>query len=283
MAVVPGVPPDGGSRPETAAVNDRERAFAFFGTSVLLRATGEALRLPTVAELAEVFGDAGLEQSRVPVAIRAAHGPSVAFSFDEDHPVPDGFRGDGLRVAWHTLGEADFRAAGTARQKVEWYRTHRFCSRCGAATAVDAAHESMTCPACGQHHFPRVAPAVIVLVQRGPEALLGRSPRFLPGVYSTLAGFVEPGESLEECVHREVEEEVGVRIANLRYFGSQPHPFPNSLMVGFVADWLDGEIRIDPREIEDARWFTPEALPELPHPMSIARALIEDFRARVAG
>ena len=156
-------------------MSDEERAFAFFGAAVLLRTTGETLRLPTVSELMEVFGEAGLEQARVPAAIRATHGPSGAFAFDEAHPVPDGFRIDGLRVAWHTLEEADFRAAGTARQKVEWYRTHRFCSRCGAATVMDAQHESMTCPACGQLHFPRVAPAVIVLVQRGREALLGRS------------------------------------------------------------------------------------------------------------
>jgi NAD+ diphosphatase len=122
---------------------------------------------------------------------------------------------------------------------------------------------------------------VIVLIQREREALLGRSPHFTRGVYSTLAGFVEPGESLEECVHREIFEEVGVRVTNLRYFGSQPHPFPHSLMVGFVADWASGEIRLDPDEMEDARWFTPETIPELPHPMSIARALIEDFIERV--
>lgn len=262
-------------------MNAPARALAFFGTAILLRDAGEPLRLPTVSELAAIFGEGPLEEARIPATIRAKNRHSIAFAFDEAVPIPEGFRADGLRAAWHALDEADFRAAATARQKVEWYRTHRFCSRCGEATQLDADHESMTCPACGQHHFPRVSPAVIVLVQRGREALLGRSPRFVPGVYSTLAGFVEPGESLEECVHREVEEEVGVQVTNLRYFGSQPHPFPHSLMVGFIADWLNGDIRIDPREIEDARWFTPDALPPLPHPMSIARALIEDFRARV--
>ena len=264
-------------------MNGEARAFAFFGTALLLRSADDALRLPTVSELLDAVGEAAVERARVPAGIRAAHGPAGAFAFDEAHEVPGGFRLDGLRVAWHSLPEDDFRAAGTARQKVEWYRTHRFCSRCGAPTVLDVEHESMTCSTCRQHHFPRVTPAVIVLVQRGRETLLGRSPRFVPGVYSTLAGFVEPGETLEECVHREVEEEVGVRVTNLRYFGSQPHPFPNSLMVGFVADWMDGDIRIDPREIEDARWFTPDTLPELPHPMSIARALIEDFRSRVGG
>lgn len=112
--------------------------------------------------------------------------------------------------------------------------------------------------------------------------LLARSPRFPAGVYSTVAGFVEPGESLEECVHREIEEEVGVRVTDLRYFGSQPWPFPHSLMVGFVARWLEGEIVIDGVEIEDARWFTPEAMPPaLPFKHSIARRLVDDFLRRV--
>lgn len=138
----------------------------------------------------------------------------------------------------------------------------------------------MACSACGQVHFPRVPPAVIVLIEREGEILLGRSTRFATGVYSTLAGFVEPGESLEECVHREVMEEVGVRLGKLRYFGSQPHPFPNSLMVGFVAEWAGGDIVLEDDEIEDAQWFTRDALPKLPHAMSIARALIEDWLRR---
>lgn len=259
------------------------RAIAFVGSRLLLRVSRETIRLPSLDELSSVLGEEALERARLPTAVRAIDGAVHAFGFDEDDAlaVPEGFRLDGLRVAYHALQERDFRAAGTARQKVEWYRTHRFCSRCGTANELDAGREAMRCPACGQLHFPRVAPAVIVLVEREGEALLGRSPHFQAGVYSTLAGFVEPGESLEECVHREIEEEVGVRVGNLRYFGSQPHPFPHSLMVGFVADWVEGEIRLDPLEIEDARWFRPDDLPELPHPMSIARALIEDFVRRV--
>jgi NAD+ diphosphatase len=256
-------------------------AFAFFDAALLLSVASGRPRLPTVAELIEVLGAEALELARVPGRLAISTTPAAVFAFDPG-PAPAGFRLDGLRVAWHALSQADFRAAGTARQKVEWARTHRFCSRCSTPTQLDPADEAMTCTACGQKHFPRVAPAIIVLIQRGREALLGRSPQFTPGVYSTLAGFVDPGESLEDCVHREVAEEVGVRVTNLRYFGSQPHPFPHSLMVGFVADWESGEIRIDPAELEDARWFTPETLPELPHPMSIARALIEDFKVRVA-
>jgi NAD+ diphosphatase len=253
-----------------------ERALAFVGGMVVLRIEGDRLRLPHLDELARVLGEEALRSSRIPLE-KSESFPGDAFGLDDDFQPPRGFRLDSLRVAWHALDEADFRAAGKARQMVDWYRTHRFCSGCGAATERDPVHESMTCTACAQRHFPRVAPAVIVLVQRGAEVLLGRSAHFAAGVYSTLAGFVEPGESLEECVHREIEEEVAVRVTNLRYFGSQPHPFPNSLMVGFVADWLDGDIRIDPLEIEDAAWFTRDTLPETPHPMSIASALIEDF------
>jgi NAD+ diphosphatase len=260
-----------------------EVVFAFVGTRLVLVETSAGPRPPSFDELREAVGPETLTSGRVPGRIPGPSGSVTAFALPDDLELPGDFRLDGLRVAYHAIGLADFRAAGAARQTVEWYRTHRFCSRCGTPTTFAEGHQAMRCPACEQMHFPRVAPAVIVLVQRGREALLGRSAHFRPGVFSTLAGFVEPGESLEECVHREIAEEVGVRVEGLRYFGSQPHPFPNSLMVGFVADWLDGDIRIDPSEIEDARWFDVDALPELPHPMSIARALIEDFVERVRG
>lgn len=258
-------------------------AIAFVGTRLLLRADGERDRLPTVAELAAALGEARLETAAVPASIPAPEGEIRAFGLADDLATPDEYRLTDLRAAYDSLTEWEFRAAGTARQKVQWHRTHAFCSRCGAPTEPHAAHEAMDCSECGQLHFARIAPAVIVLVQRDGEALLARSPHFTAGVYSTLAGFVEPGESLEECVHREIEEEVGVIVDNLRYFGSQPHPFPHSLMVGFVADWRSGDIRIDAAEIEDARWFTPDGLPDLPHPMSIARALIQDFVHRMDG
>jgi NAD+ diphosphatase len=254
-----------------------ETTFVFIGSRLLLVDGEPGRRLPGLDEILDAFGPERLLGGEVPGPFSTPSGPAVAYGLDEDVDLPDGFLLEGLRVAFHALDRADFRSAGAARQRVEWFRTHRFCSRCATPTRPTPDASAMECAACGQMHFPRVAPAVIVLVQRGNEALLARSPHFVPGVYSTLAGFVEPGESLEECVHREIAEEVGVRVTNLRYFGSQPHPFPHSLMVGFVADWLEGELRLEPEEIEDARWFRRDRLPELPHPMSIARALIEDF------
>ncbi|MDX1495172.1 MAG: NAD(+) diphosphatase [Longimicrobiales bacterium] len=258
------------------------KALAFVGSRLLLRRSGEGLRLPTTDELEADLGRPRLEAGRVDVTISVTRTRVLTFGFPEDEPVPDGYRLDGLRVAFHSLEEADFRAAGAARQKVQWRLSTRYCSGCASPLEATPGQEALRCPSCGRLHFPPVSPAVIVLVEREGMALLGRSPRFDEGVYSTLAGFVEPGESLEECVHREIAEEVGVRVTNLRYFGSQPHPFPHSLMVGFVADWLEGDIRIDEEEIEDARWFPPDDLPVLPHPMSIARALIEDFVRRAS-
>jgi NAD+ diphosphatase len=188
----------------------------------------------------------------------------------------------GLRRLWGALDDAAWRLAGRAFQVVEWDRDHRFCGRCGTATRRgDKPGElARNCPSCGLQHYPRISPAAIVLIQDGDRLLLARSPHFAPGVYSTIAGFVDPGESLEETVVREVREEVGVELRNVRYFDSQPWPFPHSLMVGFTAEYAGGEIVIDPTEIEDARWFTPHDLPKLPAPLSIARRLIDSFLAK---
>ncbi len=135
----------------------------------------------------------------------------------------------------------------------------------------------MRCTRCGMMHFPRLSPAAIVLVKREDRILLAHSPGFPQGLYSVLAGFVEPGESIEEAVVREVREEVGIEVTNVRYFGSQPWPFPNSLMIGFTADYTGGDLAPEPTEIEDAGWYTADDLPPLPPKVSIARAMIDDF------
>jgi len=172
--------------------------------------------------------------------------------------------------------------AGRAVQLVEWRRTTRFCGRCGAPTEVVAGERAVRCPACGLTSYPRLAPAVIVLVRRGRQALLARNARFRGRMFSALAGFVEPGETLEETVRREVAEEVGLQLGALRYFASQPWPFPHSLMVGFFAEWAAGEVAVDGVEIAEAHWFGPEALPDVPPPVSIARRLIDTWVAEVA-
>jgi NAD+ diphosphatase len=196
-------------------------------------------------------------------------------------PLPEGTAADGLRSLYPLLGDLLWGIAGRAAQILTWDRTHHYCGQCGTPTE-NAGHErARRCPSCGLVAYPRLSPAIIIAVVRGAEEgrqlLLARNHRFPSGRYSVLAGYVEPGESLEECAYREVLEEVGVRIKNMRYFGSQPWPFPNSLMIGFTAEYDGGEIRIEESEISDAGWFEADALPDLPPRMTIARKLIEWF------
>lgn len=188
-----------------------------------------------------------------------------------------GFRG--LRQLWGEVEDRVWAVAGRAVQIVAWDRSHQFCGRCAQKTHLMAEERARRCPACGLVAHPRLAPAVIVLVERGDgKALLARNARFTAGTYSCIAGFVEPGETLEDTVQREVREEVGIEVRDLRYFGSQPWPFPHSLMIGFFARHASGEVVPDGVEIADAGWFSPSELPGLPGEMSIARALIDEWR-----
>lgn len=170
--------------------------------------------------------------------------------------------------------------AGRAVQLLDWERSHRFCGRCATPTEPSTSERSRRCPACGLLAFPRLAPAVITLIERDGEALLARGRTFPIPMYSCIAGFVEPGETMEEAVHREVREEVGVELASVRYVESQPWPFPHSLMIGFEATWASGDIVIDEHEIVDAQWYRPDDLPTIPPRMSIARTLIDRWIAR---
>lgn len=261
----------------------RAWGLAFSGDRLLVRAEGEDRGVPRVEELAQAL-EADAEMLRdAEVRLPAVDGvPCRAYDLPEELAAPPGFALAGLRGLHAHVSQPLFDAAGAAYQKLLWLRTHGFCSRCGAPTRRHDEHEAMECPRCGHLHFPRLAPAVIVLVERGDEMLLARSPHFPEGMFSTLAGFVEPGESLEGAVHREIREEVGVEVGRLRYFGSQPWPFPHSLMVGFHADWRSGELAPDGEEIVEAGWFAPGRLPpRLPSRLSIARRLVEDFLGRV--
>jgi len=198
-----------------------------------------------------------------------------AAEFPEGTAAPQGSSWENLRTLFSVLDDALFGIAGRALQIVDWDRTHQFCGRCGTPTVHKNDERVRVCPSCRLAAYPRVAPAIMALIRRGREVLLGRGPHFPRGMYSALAGFAGPGESLEQCLEREVAEEVNVSVGNIRYFASQPWPFPHSLMIAFVCDWTGGEIRPDPSEIEDAAWFDVFQLPKLPSKISIARALID--------
>lgn len=188
--------------------------------------------------------------------------------------TPEGWRPVGLRQAMAQFPDVLAGLAGRAAQLLEWDRAHRFCGVCGTPTQLQPGERARRCPACGHLSYPRLSPSMMALVWREGEILLARSPRFAPGMYSALAGFVEAGESLEDCVHREVAEEVGVRLRGLRYWGSQSWPFPHSLMLAFTAEWTGGEIVPQEGEIEHAAWFALDALPLIPPRLSIAGQLI---------
>ncbi|MFT3868701.1 MAG: NAD(+) diphosphatase [Nibricoccus sp.] len=166
-------------------------------------------------------------------------------------------------------------AVSCARELHWWQARNRFCGCCGAPTVDVATERAKKCPQCAAVFFPNASPAVIVAVTRGDEILLAHNRNFRPGMFSLLAGFVDPGETLEQAASREVREEVGVEIGELRYISSQPWPFPNSLMLGFRAQYLGGELTVDGKEIEEARWFTRDQLPEIPRPGTVARSIID--------
>jgi NAD+ diphosphatase len=195
----------------------------------------------------------------------------------------EGCNWQGLRQ-FMLQGDFDvYQKLGYAAQISTWAREHRFCGACGRPTTQIPGERAMYCEHDNLRFYPRISPSMIVLITRGDEILLARSPRFVTGVYSTLAGFAEPGESVEDCVHREVMEEVQVKVRNIQYMGSQCWPFPHSMMLGFHAEYESGEIVPQADEIEDAQWFSVHDLPPLPAGRSIARYLIDSYVAQRLG
>lgn len=203
--------------------------------------------------------------------LRAA---TISSSLNLEPPlVSEAFNATDERIDIQTLT-----LAGLAKQILHWEKQSRHCSRCGEQTAVISGSWGKRCTACNSEHYPHIHPCAIILVKRGNELLLTRKAEWPAGRYSLVAGFLDFGESLEECAIREVREETGIEICNIRYVGSQNWPFPAQLMAGFVADYETGDICVDPHELEDARWFPRDALPNLPTRRSIARWIIENFK-----
>jgi len=251
--------------------------FLFHGDRLLVKTCGDAVAVPH----GQPPGVRGLRPMRTQFLGTLDGVPCYAGELTE--PVePDGTTFRGLRSLLGTLPDPLFSLAGRAYQIMDWERTHLYCGKCGRPTQPLDGERARTCPGCGMHFFPRVAPAVIVAVVRDRKILLAQARRFPSAFYSVLAGFVEPGETFEECVRREVREEVGIEVTNLRYFGSQPWPFPHQLMVGFTAEHAGGDLAIEEKEIIRAGWFDADEIArlEVPRHGTIARRLIEWFLDR---
>ena len=254
-------------------------AFAFRGDKVLaINVAEDVYAMPDMATLiaAGVTGTRHFLGHLDQVAC-------VALNLADEAPEPPGMRYVGLRTLFFKIPEPLLALAARAFQVVDWDRCHLFCGRCGTATHNHAGERSKQCPTCGLVAYPRVSPAMMALVTRGRDLLLARAHRFAPGMFSALAGFVEPGETIEDCVRREVREEVGVEVGEITYFASQSWAFPHSLMIAYTAEYAGGEIRCEDAEIAEARWFAADALPYLPPSVSIARRLIDATAARLKG
>jgi NAD+ diphosphatase len=252
--------------------------FAFRGRDLLVGRDGGRFHVPDATEWSAL----GLDALRVN-DLGLPTTPAVAVELAADVQPPAGMSFENMRRVYFAADEETVRLASRAVQIVEWDRCNLFWSRCAAEMVRVAGEFAKRCPRCHATVYPRLSPAVIMLVERGDECLLGRNARFPVAMYSTLAGFVEPGETIEAAVHREIREEAGIEIRDVRYFGSQSWPFPDSLMIAFNATYAGGELCPDPAELSDAGWFRVDNLPMVSPRISIARRLIDDWVRRHGG
>jgi NAD+ diphosphatase len=256
---------------------ERSLWFVFRRTDILVPEPPGQPALPRAAHPSAL----GLEVAQVQYLGLLGGEHCYAAEVHAETAPPAGWAFQGLRTLFSLFDDATLALAGRAVQIIDWDRSHRYCGACATPTVAKTTERSRECPACGIVFYPRLAPVVMCLVRRERSILLARSPRFPQSTFSALAGFVEPGETLEQCVAREVMEEVAVRVKNLRYFASQPWPFPHSMMIAFHAEYAGGEIRVDGVEIAEARWFSVDELPNLPGKISISRRLIESALAEL--
>jgi NAD+ diphosphatase len=259
------------------ALNEPALWFAFQGSQILVCTGPQRPEIPCLVDLAAQ----GLTPLRRQYLGLYAGKHCYTVELSESDPMPEGWTRLGLRELFGHFDDALAALSGRAYQIIDWDRNHQYCSRCGNPTVRRTDERSRECPGCGRVTYPPISPAIMTLVTRGRELLLARKPAFPPGRFSALAGFVEPGERLEDTVVRETREEVGVEISNIRYFGSQPWPFPHSLMIAFTAEYAGGDVTPDGVEIEEARWFDIGQLPKLPPRISISRRLIDTVAAQL--
>jgi NAD+ diphosphatase len=247
--------------------------FIFQKDKILISVSGKSTQLPLIPKVESLCKR--IVRTQYLGILDGTH--CYAAGIDEKETIIEDMSLISLRELFGMIPDDLFWVAARASLIMYWDRTTQFCGLCGNPTQLSTTERAKVCPSCGFISYPRISPAVIVAVVKGRQILLGHSNRFPKSFYSVLAGFVEPGETFEECIRREIKEEVGVDVKNIQYFASQPWPFPDSLMIGFTADYAGGEIQVDGEEVVDAGWFTPETLPEIPGKISIARRLIDWF------
>ncbi len=245
--------------------------FVFCSNKLLIVNTENGGSIPVYSELAELS-----EVLTVPLYLGKFYNqPAYCIGVSDNTQAPSGMSFVDLRSTFGVLDEDSFWLASKAVQVVAWEQTHRYCGKCGSFTQDLSGERAKVCPKCGFISYPRICPAVITAVFKENKILLAHARSFKGDMHSLIAGFVEAGETLEEAVEREIMEEIGIKVKNVEYWGSQPWPYPNSLMLGFIAEYESGEINVDGIEISHADWYDVENLPELPPKVSIARKIID--------
>jgi NAD+ diphosphatase len=251
-------------------INENSLVFAFIGTKLLLIDLKKLL-YKNVQKM-------NLNISYVKYIGKIDNINCFALDIIQDERIISSAKLVSLRQLYSLLPDTQLKAAIYGFQIILWNRKNKYCGVCGSYTEERLPNVLVKyCPNCKEEYYPKISPSVIVAIVNNDKILLAQHKRVTNGMYTVLAGFVNPGESLEECIHREIKEEAGIEVTNIRYFGSQPWPFPDSLMIGFIADYSKGEIKPDYEEITDLKWFKPSEIPEWPDKVSIARALIDFF------
>jgi NAD+ diphosphatase len=248
--------------------------FAFSGSSLLVTVDDVNFSVPLLSNLQELH----LLPVRTQYLGTFEGFPCHSAELPPNTTIPEGLSFIDLRSFYFGVEEDISLLAGRALQIMNWDQTHQYCGRCGHQTETVLGEMCKICPACKFISYPRISPAVIVAVLKDDKILLTKYASSRRNMRTIIAGFLEPGETLEECVQREVLEEVGLKVKNIKYFGNQPWPFPNSLMIGFTAEWESGEIKVDGKEIAEGEWYSANNTPDIPPKMSISGEIIDWFK-----
>lgn len=254
----------------TPSNDEKAYYFIYSEDKLFVELQGEVVNIPFIDQLADTLSN------QIYLGRMSSH-PCFAAELNLNGTLSTMLSPIGLRQLYGLVENELFWLAARAYHLINWNKNNQYCGRCGDKVLFDAMEHSKHCPKCCHSIYPKISPAVIVAITKGHKILLAKNIQSKTGFYSVLAGFVEPGETMEECVAREIKEEVSIDVKNIKYFGSQPWPFPDSLMIGFTAEYASGEIKIDTKELSDAAWFAADELPEIPGKLSISRKLIDWF------
>ena len=247
--------------------------FVFYKDKLLVRLKDNKVYIPSLKDL-DILDMNGVNEEYIGML---DDNPCYFIELKEEETIKEDMLFAGLRELMDFIDHETFFLAGKALQLIIFNRNNKYCGKCGQVTVKRSNKNSRVCSDCGLVIYPKISPAVMIAITKGDKILLASNSKFRSNYYSVLAGFVDPGERLEDAIKREVMEEVGIEIKNVKYFGSQPWPFPDALMIAFIAEYDKGEVKVDDKELVEAKWFSIDNMPDIPGPISLSRKLIDWF------